>query len=181
MQMPLNLDPPKMDPWVARAMGEHDRWLHRRCCRELAGFSQAQVEEIAQDVRLLAWRLLRERFPQTGVRPFLGQIALHLCRNARRRRKDVLSLDGEPPDAPSLEPGPHEQLERAQRDRQVRSLVSQLLDPMEQEIVRLRFACELPFVEIAARQALPDSDAVRVAMQRIKRRLGPALTARLPP
>lgn len=153
-----------------QAFAKHQEPLLRYCARELRGFSSAEVEELAQEVLLTAWRKLPTYQPDQPFRAFLWGIAAMTCANARRRKRDVLTDDG------VLDPGSDAATAVAgllaeERDRLVQAAAHAVLEPADQEIVHLRWVLDYPLEDIARQMNLPSVDAVRVALQRCKRRL----------
>lgn len=166
---------PELGEALDRAFGKHTEALERYCARELRGFSAENVEEVAQDVLLEAWRLLPVYQRDQPFRAFLWGIASKKCANLRRRIRDVLSEDGEV----ELEAQERSVLGRIAdeaRNQLVDTAARNVLSPQEQEMAHLRWVMDYPYEEIARQLDLPSSDAVRVGLQRCKRRLYGELT-----
>ncbi len=155
------------------AFGKHIGWLGRRCTAELRGFGRQVVEEAVQDTLLIAWArlcVLEYRDQGKPFRVWLGAIALNVCRNLRTKRCDSLSADG------LLEPGSGEdsalsQVLRQERLDRLGSVAEAVLSPEEQEIFLLRYLHEYSHEQIAEYMGFEHKDRVRVALQRILRRL----------
>jgi RNA polymerase sigma-70 factor (ECF subfamily) len=161
---------PELEERLNQAFPKHEARLHAHCSKELRGFPSEKVEEIVQEILLEAWNKLPTYRPESRFKAFLWTIAAYKCANARRKRQDSLSFDGilEPL---SSEPSPLGQLTDRQRDELVETAARQVLDDKEQEVVYLRWVLDYPLEEIASLLGLPDSNAVRVTLQRCKRRM----------
>ncbi len=123
------------------------------------------VEDLAQDVFLRAWRRLPELREPERFTGWLARIAVNAALDHRRRvavRPRAASLDaGDPPEPPApAQPGE----ERIVVEEEIARVLDALgaLDPRSQEAVVLRYREGLPVKEVAAR--LGDSPAA-VAMR----------------
>lgn len=169
---------PDLEMRLNRAFAKHEVALRRFCRRELRGESDAVVDEIVQDVLLEAWRKLPTYEAVARFRAFLWGIAAFKCANVRRKRHDVLTSDGFLEEAA----GDRSALARladGERDELVAEAAAAVLDDADQEIVHLRWVMDYPLDDIAQRLGLADDNAVRVALQRSKRRLGKEVQRRL--
>jgi RNA polymerase sigma-70 factor (ECF subfamily) len=152
------------------AFGKHEAQLHRFCAKELRGVSVAEVDEVVQDVLLEAWSKLDGYRPERPFRAFLWAIASNKCANVRRKRRDVLSEDGlfDPGDET---PNVLSKLADADRDAIVDEAANRVLDASEQEVIHLRWVLDYANEDIAEQMGMASTDAVRVVVQRSKRRL----------
>jgi len=162
------------DPDLARQLDEafmkNVPALRRLCRRELGGFPQSVVEEEVQEVLLQAWRKLPSYEPRLPFRVFLLEIARRKCANVRRKRRDVLTEDG------FLEVGSEErgviaQLAEEERNALIQQAAQNVLEQEEQELVVLRWVLDYPYDVIVEELGLPDTEAVRVGLQRCKRHM----------
>ena len=162
------------DPDLARllnqAFGKHERPLRFHCRGELHGFPESAIDEMVQDVFLEAWLKLPGYQPRKEFRVFLWQIARLKCANARRKRRDVLSEDG------FLEAGSDERsaianLADEERNTLIDQAAKNVLDKEDQDLVHMRWVLDHPLDVLAPLFELPDANAVRVRLQRCKRRM----------
>ena len=147
--------------------------------------AEPEIEELVQEVLVEAWAKLPNYVPNARFRAYLKRIALNKCANARRNKRDALTEDGEL-DPVSDEPDALRRLEDQQRNQMLEEAARAVLDPLEQEIVQLRYVYDYPLEEIAQRltsrpgeRVLRDANEVRVALQRIRRRLMAEIARRL--
>lgn len=149
----------------------------RSLCRRMMG-STPQAEELVQQTLLTAW----ERFDgfHGGARfgTWIYGIARNHCLNALRKRGDHLTHDG------VLDPGDEQAtsawaaLRSRERSALLREAAAAVLSEQEQEVVHLRYVEETPLDRIDAILGLRGSGA-RGVLQRVKRKLGKDLRARL--
>jgi RNA polymerase sigma-70 factor, ECF subfamily len=171
-------DDPGLERRLDEAFAKHHGLVRAVCRRELPRFSDQEVEEVLQDVLVEAWSKLPLYRPERPFRAFLVGIAAKKCSNARRRRRDVLTDDG------VLDPASEERpsltrMSDEERDRFVEEAARAVLGPEEQDIVELRYVQGYPREDVARLLGMPDADAVRVVLQRVKRRLRKELEKRL--
>lgn len=164
-------DDPDFEHQLGLAFSKNDTRLRNHCRRELRGFGDERIDEVVQDVKLEAWRwLVAERYrPDEHFRAFLFAVAVNVCRNVRRKRRDVLSEDG------LFDPGSEERsaLQRLgddERDAVVEQAL-RALDPADQDVVHLRYMLDYPYEDVAEQAGLSSVNDVRVALQRSRRRL----------
>ena len=149
----------------------------RSLCRRMVG-AGPQSEELVQQTLLTAW----ERFDgfHGGARfgTWIYGIARNHCLNALRKTGDHLTSDGmiDPSDERSM--SAWSQLRQRERTQLLRAAAAASLTEEEQEIVHLRYVEEAPLERIDAILGLRGSGA-RGVLQRIKRKLGKELRARL--
>jgi DNA-directed RNA polymerase specialized sigma24 family protein len=168
-------------PRVTRALGDRlagelpaiRSWVRR----ELRWFPEAEVEEVAQDVIAVALEKLPGYVPRSRYRAHLKLIARNLAANYRRKRRDALVEDGlfDPP-----EPGPDalRELEDRRRRERIEAIARAALDPLEQEIVQLRYVLDHPassLPDLLPGQVPRDPDRLRVLLYKLRRRLKAAL------
>jgi RNA polymerase sigma-70 factor, ECF subfamily len=138
------------------------------------GASDAQAEEIAQDVMVTVWR-------KAGLYdPAQASPSTWIFRVARNRRIDVLRRTQRPfdPDEPALQPdaaiAPDEAVSAAESERAVRAALPNL--PEEQLVlIRAAFYEGLSHAEIAERTGLPlgtVKSRIRLALEKLRVRLG---------
>jgi RNA polymerase sigma-70 factor (ECF subfamily) len=145
---------------------------------ELPGFGDHVVDEIVQDALLTAWRKLPEFRGHVRFRVWLFAIARNHCANARRKRHDQLTDDGLLDASDPMEPV-FARLLREERERLVEEAAAATLDPVEQEVVYLKYSRDADAEAIARQVGLGSTDEVRVILQRCRRRLARELSARL--
>ncbi|MEZ4318317.1 MAG: sigma-70 family RNA polymerase sigma factor [Myxococcota bacterium] len=148
-----------------------------RVCLRVVG-DRERAEELTQDALLTAFRKLGEYEGRSSFGTWVCGIGKHLALNDVRRRREFLTedgvLDAEDPGLVALRG-----LRRQEREELLRQASTELLDPMEQEVVYLRYAEQMPRSRIAELLELGDENEVRVTLQRCKRRLEKGLRARL--
>jgi RNA polymerase sigma-70 factor (ECF subfamily) len=155
-------------------------WVRERLRAELRGLGDAVVDEVTQDTLAHAWASIADYRPDYKFRSWLWSIARYKAANERRRRCNKLRHDGVLDDVPSPGADALDALEDEERSVRLGAVARRVLDPRDQEIAELRYALDLDVAEIAARLGLPGEE-VRVALQRIVRRLKRALGAADPP
>jgi RNA polymerase sigma factor (sigma-70 family) len=166
----------RMDAAFARETERVRGWARA----ELRGYAEAEVEEVVQEVLADAWAQLGQYVPNARFAAWLRRITLNKCASHRRRRRDAMTEDGEL-DPESGLPDVLARLEEQERIARLERAAAEVLDDLEQEIVVLRYVHDYPLAEIpqrlgAGRAGAPkDADQVRVALQRIRRRLAAAL------
>ncbi len=166
------------DPALAaeldRLFASHRQQIYGLCLR-MVGDPQ-RAEELTQETFTVAWRRLPEFRPEARFGTWIFSIARNLCRNARRKRRELLTDDGvlEPSD-PSTDI--YAQLRAEERAGLLRDAAAQL-DPLEQEAVHMRYTLGLPYAEITRLLELPGSGA-RGLLQRCRRKLAAELRRRL--
>jgi RNA polymerase sigma-70 factor (ECF subfamily) len=161
------------------AFSRHVSWLKRQiAAHELRGFDEAQVEDMVQETLLIAWRELPRYRPEREFRIFLRSIAVRLCSNLRRRRRDALTADGIV-EVASSERSLLEQLDDRQRNELVWKAARGVLTPSDQQIAYLRYVLDYGNADIASKLGVSDSDQIRVALQRLHRQLKAEVARRL--
>ena len=140
-------------------------------CRRMTA-DPARAEELTQQALLVAY----ERLPEFDGRARFGTwvygIARNVCLNANRKRGDWLTDDGVLDDT-SAEADAWRLLRRAERAALVHTAAARL-DPVEQEVVHLRYAEEMPLADIDTMLGL-DGSGARAVLQRCKRKLRTAI------
>jgi RNA polymerase sigma-70 factor (ECF subfamily) len=108
--------------------------------------NQPDAEDITSQVFLETMEALRHhRYEQKGCFPaWLFTIVRRRLSDFRRKSTPLLLRE-----QASAEPGPLDEVQRRDTVQRLDTLVSQL-EPEKQELLRLRFAAELSFAEIAA-------------------------------
>jgi RNA polymerase sigma factor (sigma-70 family) len=150
------------------------------CRRELRGFSDAQIEEVAQDVLLEAWNQLDRYDPHRApFLTFLTGITRMKCANARRRRQYLLwdDLFAEEPGSSARDA--LQQLTDEERDGLVQDSACAVLDDREQAVIHLRWILDYPYEDVALQLGLADGNEVRVTLQRCKRRMAREIERRV--
>ncbi len=153
------------------AFSKHYERLRGLVARELRGFSDQQIEDTVQEVLLVAWRRLPEHDGR-HFRAWLFAIATRTCANVRRKRREAPMADLSPLDPGSDWESAYGGLRRVEREEVLLEASRRVLDEREQEVVYMRYELDLPNDEIGRLTGLGDANAVRVALQRAKRRLG---------
>lgn len=171
-------DDPALQLKLNEAFGKHEARLRAFCRAELTRFPQQVVDEVVQDVLLEAWAKLPEYRPDARFASFLFGVAANKCANIRRKRHDVLTEDGLI-ELASVERDLLDRLADKDRDDLVEAAARAVLDATEQEVVQLRWVLDYPLDEIADLVGLADADAVRVALQRCRRRMQREIHRRL--
>lgn len=169
-----------MVPPIEHTALQHARAVARAACRaEARGLTDARVDELVQDTLEIVWAKLEE-YDSNGA-PFeawVRGIAINVCRNARRKRVDLLTEDGviEATDTS------YDVVRRMQRDQRHALLVHAIdrgLSGIEQDVLFHRYIHEMSRSRIAELLGLEDADAVRVLLIRARRHLKAAIVDRL--
>lgn len=127
-----------------------------------------EAEDVAQEVFLRIWR--QARHWETGRARFdtwLYAIALNLCRDRLRRRKEVYAVD--PPETPDPSSAPDRWLHDRDNTRTVESALAMLPERQRQAIV-LQYYEELSNVEAAAVMGI-SVEALESLLARARRNL----------
>lgn len=137
-----------------------------------------RAEELTQDALLTAFARLDTYEGRSGFGTWLCGIGKMLALNDIRHSRELLTDDGvlEAEDAGLTA---LRGLGRAEREELIRQAALDLLDPTEQEVVYLRYVEQLPRGAIAGILELADENAVRVLLQRSRRRLERGIRVRL--
>lgn len=166
---------PSLDADLERLFAAHRDRVFRLCLRYTG--DHARAEELVQDTLATAWRRLPTFHGGAAFGTWIYGIATNVCRNAVRKKADLLSDDGVLDDA---DPGASvlRELQRAERAAVVTRAAARVLGPREQEAVYLRYVEGLPIARIDALLALGGSGA-RGMLQTCRRRLRKAVVEEL--
>lgn len=137
-------------------------------CKRLVGDPNI-AEELAQDTLAIAVEKLPEFRGEASPRTWLFRIARNVCFNAIRKKGELITDDGvlDPED---VEREVYTSLRQFERDALIRAAAANALDPIEQEVVVLRYTEQLPYDRITALLQLEGSGA-RAVLQRCRRKL----------
>lgn len=173
----VDADGPAARADLERVFTRAEPFVRSLCRDQLRRWPAEAIEEVVQDVMVVAWRKLPGWRGEGRFEGWLFGITTRVCANARRKRRDLLTDDGElEAVGPTLSA-----LAALRRDERERVLLEALdgLEETEQRVVWLRLVEELGRDEIALEAGLADANAVRVVFQRACRRLERALSDRL--
>lgn len=161
---------------VDALLAAHQGLVLAVCRRSVADRERAL--ELAQETLLRAWQKLATFRGESSFRSWLIGIARYECVNAIRKRGDHLTEDGV---IEATDPGASalSGLRRQEREALVRDAAAAVLDPLEQEVVQLRYVELLPLERIEALLALDGASGARGVLQRCRRKLGRELGRRL--
>lgn len=84
----------------------------------------AEAEDVTQETFVRAWKALPGWEPRAKFSTWLHRVALNLCYDRLRKRREV--LPGELPDNADPGPGPMDQLDQAQRVNAVETAIASL-------------------------------------------------------
>ncbi|MCB9674804.1 MAG: sigma-70 family RNA polymerase sigma factor [Alphaproteobacteria bacterium] len=159
-----------------RLAGLHRDRIYSVCLRIVRDPQRA--EELTQDALLTAFDKLDDYEGRSAFGTWVCGIGKMLALNDVRRRREMLTedgvLDAEDPGLVALRA-----LRQQEREELLRQAASELLDPIEQEVVYLRYSEQMSRSTIAEVLGLSDDNEVRVMLQRCKRRLEKGLRQRL--
>jgi RNA polymerase sigma-70 factor (ECF subfamily) len=139
------------------------------CRTEARSLPESHLDELVQDTLELVWRRLPTLEQNDRFDSWVRGIARHVCANARRRRKDVLTEDGVL-EATSPERDALRLLRQEERERVLNEAIAQL-EQSDQDVLYHRYIHHLERDRIAEVLGLEDAEAVRVVLQRASRRL----------
>jgi RNA polymerase sigma factor (sigma-70 family) len=142
---------------------EHERAVARLAYRLLGWRDRQAVEDVVQEVFLVALRRLRAFRGQSSIGTWLMGITINACRAHRRRTMLRLKWLRQARPAPDAAPADDETAAR------VRDAVAQL-PPRDREVMVLFYLEELPVVQIADLLGVK-RNAVEVRLHRARRRL----------
>ena len=121
-------------------------------CRNMLGGQVSEIEDIAQEVFLAAWRTLSRFRHEAQIRTWIFAIARNQCRDAlRRRRADAVSgeeAQARLEDLPDATPLLPERYEHQDFVAWVKRGLAQLRGE-DREVLVMTYITELPPVEIA--------------------------------
>jgi RNA polymerase sigma factor (sigma-70 family) len=170
--------------WMARAQAGDRAAYHallqaigpylRAIARRILGHEE--VEDAVQEILLVVHGIRHTYEPGRPFKPWLATIASRRCIDLLRRRQREGLRMGEALDEEAhmdAEPGPAEQLERAQQDARMRGAVDRL-SPGQRDAVRLLHLQELSLREAEARGG-QSAGALKVASHRALKALRRAL------
>ena len=163
-----------------RVAGQHLYRQHvERVYRTVRGMlrSDADAEDVTQDAMLTVLTSLDRYSPRSGVRfaAWVTTIALNTARRRFRRRRPEVTDAAELLDGPD-EGVDHERDVDTARRRAVLLDALATLEPLERDIVGLRYGAELNAAEIAKLVALEPAN-VRKSLERARARLGTRIGA----
>ena len=150
--------------------------VYRVCFRFVGNADRAR--DLTQETMLKAFEKLHQFQGRAHFCTWLYSIARSVCLQALRRSGDLLLDDGvlEKTDP---EAGILSTLQRHEREILMRSAMKDVLDPLEQEAVYLRYVELLPQSRITSILRLSDASGARGLLQRCRRKLGRELRKRL--
>lgn len=169
----------------AKLVARWEQPIHRLCTRMLGDTHRA--EDLTQEAFSRVFARRRDFDASGRFSTWLWRIALNLCHDElrRRARRPETSLDTSDseesglPELPSGQPGPDEELARAEKNAEVRSALQQLPE-LYRTVVILRHYENLKFQEIAEVLGIPEGTVksrMAEGLNRLARRLRPSHAA----
>src|SRR5687768_14932266 len=147
----------------------------RRLARRLTGWSDADAEDVVQDVFVAVLEHLPAFRGESSVATWVTAITLNRCRAARRRRIIRLAFLGKAKDAaPRAAPAAGEDVDEAERRERVRRAV-RALPAKDREVVVLRHLEQMELDDVAAVVGASRA-AVEVRLHRARMKLKGMLT-----
>ena len=139
------------DQAFARLVELYQRPVYNLCYRMLG--NPGDAEDAAQETFLRAYKNLRRYDSDRPFATWLLSIASHFCIDQlRKRRAQLLSIEGPLPAHPALmsenTDGPEEQATASERQERVQQLLDTLPDDYKQAVV-LRYWYDMSYEEIA--------------------------------
>ncbi len=160
---------------LERLFGTHRDRVYRLCLR-MTG-DPARSEELVQETLATAWRKLPEFSGEARFSTWIFGIARFTCKNAIRKKRDLLTEDGVIDDTDPCRSALRD-LQRAEREALVTEAAAAVLDDKEQEAVHLRYVEGFSIAQIDNLLGLEGSGA-RGLLQTCRRRLKKAITSHL--
>lgn len=159
---------------VDRLFAAHHQRVHRVCVRFVRDADLAA--DLTQDVFVTAWRRLGEWRGEGAFFSWLYGIARFTCMNALRRKRELL---GEEPVIDELDGGPGALTDLRRHERLVvlGEAMRAALDPLEREVMHLRYHEGLGQTAITGLLGL-DGSGARAVLARARRKLGRELERR---
>lgn len=156
------------------------RSVARTACRaEARGLTDARIEELVQDTLEIVWAKRDEFDGHLGnFDAWVRGIAQNVCRNARRKRVDLLTEDGVIEDT-DVNYDVLRRMHREQRQAILTHAIERGLSGVERDVLFHRYIHEMSRAQIASLVGLTGSDAVRVVLIRARRHLEQAIVRRL--
>jgi RNA polymerase sigma-70 factor (ECF subfamily) len=152
--------------------------LARMACRcEARDLPASEVEELVQDTLLVVWQRRSTFDPDKGrFESWVRGICRHVCRAARRRKRDVLTEDGVL-EVASLE----RSVLRLLREKERKLVLTEAIESLvgqDRDVLYHRYIHSLSRREIAELMGV-ETDVVRVRLQTASRHLRKELERRL--
>ena len=161
---------------VDALFARHHDQLYAWCLRWVGDPELAM--DLAQDTLLTAYQKLATFRGDARFSTWLLRIARFKSLNALRKEGEVLAEDGLiDPEDPSGSALTH--LQRRQREDLMREAAAAVLDPLEQEVIYLRYTEHLPVDRITDLLEIDTATGARGLLQRCKRKLRDELLRRL--
>ncbi|MEM6410137.1 MAG: RNA polymerase sigma factor [Pseudomonadota bacterium] len=129
--------------------------------------SHDDAEEVVQETFLRAWKALPRWKPNARLSTWLHRVALNLCYDRLRKRREHVMAD--PPDMVDETPGPQGQLERRQNIERVQLAIAQL--PERQQVALSLCALEGYTNKMAAEILDISVEAIESLLSRGRRQL----------
>ena len=171
---------PDLEARLSAAFAKHEPRLRALCRGELRGLSEAQIEEVVQDVLLEAWSKLDQyKFDERPFRAYLAGIARMKCANCRRKARDLFLEDLDMAEPESSVRDALRLLTDQERDQLISDASKAVLDDKEQAVIHLRWVLDYSQEDIALQLGLKGPDEVRVTLQRCRRRMEQEVERRL--
>lgn len=155
--------------------------VHRWCLKILKDAMEA--EDVTQSIFLDLWEKPR---PYRGERRFAAWLyvltrnrCLNALRSARRRREarpEDGEWDEEIGDLLTAHSNPHEELERVEIEARVREVCQRRLEPVEQNVIALRYTWGLKVGEITEKLQLTNKSGARTHLRSAEAKLRRYLT-----
>jgi len=166
---------PSMSMDLDRLFAANRDRIYALCLRRVK--DPVWAEELTQETLLVAYQRLADFQQRSRFSTWIFSIANNLCLRALEKRREFLSADG------VLDPegevfGVLNSLRTSERNHILEEAIAAVLEPLEQEAVRLRYIQYLSQDEITRVLALEGSGA-RGLLQRCRRKLKRELHRRL--
>jgi len=166
---------PSLQVELDRLFAAHREKVYRFCLKLMGDPERA--EELVQETLVAAYQKLPSFDRASRFEHWVYGIARNQCRNALRKRGELLTHDGvieaTSPFADALT-----RAQAGEREALVRAAAEAVLNPHEQEVVALRYVEGLSQSEITELLGL-DGSGARGVLQRCRRKLGRELRRRI--
>ena len=164
-----------LDMGLGQLFEMHRPKIYKLCLQTMGDPSRA--DELVQETLAQAWRKLPDYDGRVPFQYWIYGIARNLCRNAKRKKGELLTHDGvveaTGPVASALQG-----LRAKERVEVLQEAASAVLDGLEQEAVHLRYVEGMSINQITEVLGLEGSGA-RALLQRVRRKLGRELKEQL--
>ena len=158
---------------AAELLRRHQRSVYSWCFRYVKDRERAL--DLSQDVLLRAYENLDGFAGRSKFSSWLFSIARNRCLNEMRRVDPPAEVEADLQQVPDASADPCGRLMEKESEERVIRLIRAVLEPLEQEAIRLRCFERVPVDKITCMLGIRSGPEARVVLQRARRKLRAAL------